>query len=79
MSFENIVTNTLTELLRSFQSAIAPLLELGKIEDWDGTELKNREEKIRELVIILAGKCIAIFEMVRIRTTSNSIGLVKDS
>ena len=68
MSFENIVTNTLTELLRSFQSAIAPLLELGKIE-----------EKIRELVIILAGKCIAIFEMVRIRTTSNSIGLVKDS
>ena len=60
MSFENIVTNTLTELLRSFQSAIAPLLELGKIEDWDGTELKKREEKIRELVIILAGKCIAI-------------------
>ena len=52
MSFENIVTNTLTELLRSFQSAIAPLLELGKIEDWDGTELKKREEKIRELVII---------------------------
>ena len=60
MSFENIVTNSLTELLRSFQSAIAPLLELGKIDDWDGTELKKREEKIRELVIILGGKCIAI-------------------
>jgi hypothetical protein len=60
MNFEKIVTNSLTELLMSFQAAIAPLLELGKIEDWDGTELKKREEKIRELVIILAGKCIAI-------------------
>ena len=60
MNLQNIVTSSLTELLKSFQAAIAPLLELGKIEDWSGTELKKREEKIRELVIILAGKCIAI-------------------
>ena len=60
MNFEKIVTNSLTELLTSFQAAIAPLLELGKIEDWDGTELKKREEEIRKLVIILGGKCIAI-------------------
>ena len=68
MNFQKIVTNSLTQLLMSFQSAFAesapsataPLLELGKIEDWSGTELKKREEKIRELVIILAGKCIAI-------------------
>ncbi len=60
MNFEKIVTNSLTELLKSFQLAISPLLELGKIEDWSGTELKKREEQIRELVIILAGKCIAI-------------------
>ena len=45
MNFEKIVTNSLTELLITFQQAIAPLLELGKIEDWDGTELKKREEK----------------------------------
>ena len=52
----------------SFQSAVsrsecgctAPLLELGKIDNWDGIELKKREEQIRELVIILGGKCIAI-------------------
>ncbi len=60
MNLQKIVTNSLTELLMSFQSAIAPLLELGKIDDWDGIELKKREEKIRELVIILGGKCIAI-------------------
>ncbi|MGK7953968.1 MAG: ISLre2 family transposase [Crocosphaera sp.] len=60
MNFQNVVTNSLTQLLKTFQSAIAPLLEIGKIEDWDGTELKKREEKIRELVIILAGKCIVI-------------------
>lgn len=60
MNFENIITSSLTQLLITFQSAIAPLLEIGKIEDWDGIELKKREEKIRELVIILAGKCIAM-------------------
>jgi len=60
MNFQNIVTSSLAELLITFQGAIAPLLELGKVEDWDGTKLKKREEEIRELVIILAGKCIAI-------------------
>ena len=60
MNLQKIVTNSLTELLITFQSAIAPLLELGKIENWDGTELKKREEEIRKLVIILGGKCIAI-------------------
>ena len=60
MNFQNIVTSSLTQLLIAFQEAIAPLLELGKIEDWDGTELKKREEKVRKLVIILAGKCITI-------------------
>ena len=60
MNLQKIVTNSLTELLITFQSAIAPLLELGKIENWDGTELKKREEEIRKLVIILGGKSIAI-------------------
>ena len=60
MNFQKIVTNSLTELLISFQAAIAPLLELGKIEDWSGRTLKKREEEIRKLVIILGGKCIAI-------------------
>ena len=60
MNFQNLVTSSLTQLLISFQSAIRPLLDLGEIPEWDGRTLKKREEEIRELVIILAGKCIAM-------------------
>ena len=60
MNSNQIVSHSLTESLQKFQKAIAPFLELGKVEQWDGKKLKKREEKIREAALILAGKCIAI-------------------
>ncbi len=69
MNSNQIVANSLTESLQEFQKApsltgrlrlIAPFLELGKVEQWDGKALKKREEKIREAALILAGKCIAV-------------------
>ena len=60
MNSNQIVANSLTEALTDFQTAIASLLELGKVEQWDGISLLHREEKIREAALILAGKCIAI-------------------
>ena len=60
MNSNNITRESLTQLLTDFQSGIAPLLELGKVEQWDGKTLKKREEKIREAALVLAGKCIAL-------------------
>ncbi len=60
MNSNQIVANSLTEALTDFQKVLAPLLELGKVEQWDGISLLHREEKIREAALILAGKCIAI-------------------
>ncbi len=59
MNSNKITSLSLTELLKDFHRAIAPLLELGKVEQWDGRTLLQREEKIREAALILAGKCIA--------------------
>ena len=60
MNSNKITSLSLTESLKDFQRAIAPLLELGKVEQWDGRSLLQREEKIRDAALILAGKCIAI-------------------
>ena len=60
MNSNQIVSNSLTEALKDFQRAVDPLLELGEVEQWDGRTLLNREEKIREAALILAGKCIVI-------------------
>ncbi len=64
-----ITTDSLAQVLREFQMApsltgrlrlIAPLLELGKVDEWDSITLLKREKKIRESALILGGKCIAI-------------------
>ncbi len=60
MNSNQILSNSLGEALQDFQLAVAPLLKLGEISEWNGKILKQREEKIRELVLILGGKCIAI-------------------
>ena len=68
MNYHKITSLSLTESLKDFQTAvrqhslreITPLLELGKVEQWDGRTLKKREEEIRDLALVLAGKCIAI-------------------
>ncbi len=45
-----MVINFQAAFAESAPPATAPLLELGKIEEWDGTKLKKRESEIRELV-----------------------------
>ena len=60
MNSNKITSFSLTESLKDFQRAIAPLLELEKVEQWSGRTLLQREEKIRDAALILAGKCIAI-------------------
>lgn len=42
---------------------ITELLALNNATEWDGTVIKEREEKIREAALILAGQCIAILLM----------------
>ncbi len=60
MNSQKIFPLSLTQLLCDFQRNIAPFFELGKVEQWDGRTLLQREEKIREAALILAGKCIAL-------------------
>ena len=55
MNSNKIVTDSLTKSLEDFQQAIAPLLEIGKIEQWDGKTLLKIEKKIREAALILGG------------------------
>lgn len=60
MKSNQILSNSLRKALQDFQLDLAPLLKLGEIAEWNGKILKQREEKIRELALILGGKCIAI-------------------
>lgn len=46
--------------LLDFQEHITKLLDLTNIEEWDGEVIKEREEKIRQAALVLAGQCIAI-------------------
>lgn len=49
--------------LHNFQVNVTELLALNNVTEWDGTVIKEREEKIREAALILAGQCIAILLM----------------
>ena len=35
-------------------------MKLNNVAEWDGITIKDREEKIREAALILAGQCVAI-------------------
>ncbi len=50
----------LKQSLEDFQVAVTGLLKLNNVNQWDGTIIKDREEKIREAALILAGQCVAI-------------------
>ena len=50
----------LTKSLRVFEETVTQLLSFTELEDWDGKTLKNKEEKIREAALILAGQCVAL-------------------
>ncbi|AFZ28459.1 hypothetical protein Cylst_6714 (plasmid) [Cylindrospermum stagnale PCC 7417] len=51
----------LTKSLEDFKENIAKLLELTDVQEWDGRIVKEREQKIRDASLILAGQCIALF------------------
>ncbi|MBD2510910.1 hypothetical protein H6G91_27250 [Nostoc muscorum FACHB-395] len=53
-------TLDLSKSLSDFSSQVTKYLELTNITEWNGKILKEREEKIREITLILAGQCIAI-------------------
>ena len=50
----------LNQSLSNFQLEITELLKLNNVDEWDGTTIKEREEKIRETALVLAGQCVAI-------------------
>lgn len=54
-------TLDLTKSLEDFKDNVTKLLEFTNINEWDGRVLKEREEKIRDAALILAGQCIALF------------------
>lgn len=54
-------TLDLTLSLLYFQAEVTKLLELTNVREWDGKVIKEREQKIRDAALILAGQCIALF------------------
>ena len=50
----------LNQSIHNFQVNVTELLELNNVTEWSGITLKEREEKIREAALILAGQCIGI-------------------
>jgi len=53
-------TLDIAKSLKDFESQVTKLLELTNVKEWDGRIFKEREEKIRNAAIILAGQCIAL-------------------
>lgn len=53
-------TLDLNKSLENFVAAITAASELTNVAEWDGRTLKQREEKIREAALILAGQCVAL-------------------
>jgi hypothetical protein len=60
MNQKNFANLNLNQSLENFQVNITKLLNLNNVIEWDGTIIKDREEKIREAALILAGQCVAI-------------------
>ena len=58
---KNISANlNFADSLSDFQEDITKLLDFKNIEEWSGRVVKEREEKIRQAALVLAGQCIAI-------------------
>ncbi len=53
-------TLDLAQCLETFENTIAAELSLDGISQWDGRTLRDREQKIRQAALILAGQCIAL-------------------
>lgn len=58
---KNISANlNFADSLSDFQEDVTKLLDFKNIEEWSGGIVKEREEKIRQAALVLAGQCIAI-------------------
>ncbi|MDY6899671.1 MAG: ISLre2 family transposase [Cyanobacteriota bacterium] len=53
-------TLDLNKSVKEFKENVTKILELTDIENWDGVKIKDKEEEIRNIALILAGQCIAI-------------------
>jgi hypothetical protein len=60
MTLKIFANFNLNQSLSNFQLEITELLKLNNVDEWDGTTIKEREEKIRETALVLAGQCVAI-------------------
>ena len=57
----NIPANLdLAESQKTFEETVVSALTLGDVSQWDGRELRDREQQIRQAALILAGQCIAL-------------------
>jgi hypothetical protein len=54
-------TLDLTKSLKDFEVQVTKILELTNISEWDGRIFKDKEQKIRDAALVLAGQCIALF------------------
>lgn len=50
----------LNQSLEECKVGISKLLKIDNVTEWTGITIKEREEKIRESALILAGQCVAI-------------------
>ena len=53
-------TLDLNKSLEEFKDNVTKILELTDVENWDGVKIKNKEEEIRDIALVLAGQCVAI-------------------
>lgn len=53
-------TLDLAKSLKTFEESITQALVLTNVSQWDGRTIKDREQKIRQAALILAGQCIAL-------------------
>ena len=60
MNQKKFANLNLNQSLEDFQASITQLLKLNNLTEWSGIIIKDREEKIREAALILAGQCVAI-------------------
>jgi hypothetical protein len=53
-------TLDLAKSLKTFEESITLALVLENVSQWDGRTIRDREQKIRQAALILAGQCIAL-------------------
>ncbi len=53
-------TLDLTQAIKNFEQTIAAQISLTDVCQWDGRTICEREEKIRQAALILAGQCMAL-------------------